>query len=94
MLIIDDDTVLVGATELRGNMPEISKNIKTKKIIVLKRGEPFAVLTDFEQYKEKEEIIETFEDIVLGYLARERDQNSSAGDFLDSEIVAKKLGIK
>lgn len=93
MLNIDDDTVLVGATELRSNMPEISKNIKTKKIIVVKRGEPFAVLTDFGQYKEKEHIIDTFEDIVLGYLARERDNDSSAEDFVDSEIAEKNFGI-
>ena len=93
MLIIDDNTVLVGATELRSNMPKISKEIKTKKVIVVKRGEPFAVLTDFDEYQEKENILDTFEDIVLGYLAKERYEKSSDKDFVDAEDVEKELGI-
>jgi len=93
MLNLNDDTVLIGTTELRSKMPEISKNIKIKKIIVVKRGEPFAVLTDFEQYQEKEDMIDTFEDLVLGYLAKERDKKSSKKDFISSEDVEKKLGI-
>ncbi|MFC1615903.1 hypothetical protein ACFL21_02075 [Patescibacteria group bacterium] len=91
MLNIDDDTVIVGATELRSNMPKISKDIKTKKIIVVKRGEPFAVLTDFEEYQEKEKVIDTFEDVVLGYLAKERDEKNN--DFISSEEVENELGI-
>ncbi|MBD3331112.1 hypothetical protein GF354_06355 [Candidatus Peregrinibacteria bacterium] len=93
MFNIDDDTVLVGATELRNNMPKISKDIKLKKIIVVKKGKPFAVLTDFDEFQEKEEIINTFEDLVLGHLAKERDEHSSDSDFIDSEKIEKKLGI-
>lgn len=93
MLTIDDNTVLIGATELRSNMPQISKDIKTKKIIVVKRGKPFAVLTDFEDYQEKENLIDTFEDVVLGYLAKERDKKNAAKDFVEAEDVEKKLGL-
>lgn len=93
MLNVDENTVLIGATELRSKMPQISKDIKTKKVIVVKRGEPFAVLSDFDGYKEKEEIIDIFEDVVLGYLAKERDQNSSDKDFISSDEVKKKLSI-
>ena len=93
MLNINEDTVLIGSTELRSNMPKISKEMKTKKVIVIKRGEPFAVLTDFEEYEEKEKLIETFEDLVLGYLAMERDEKSSEKDFVDAEEVEKKIGL-
>lgn len=85
MLNIGENTVLVGATELRGGMPKISKDIKTKKIIVVKRGEPFAVLTDYAQYQEQEAIIDDFEDIVLGYLAKERDGKTTAEDWVPAE---------
>ena len=89
MLNINDDTVLVGSTELRGNMPKLAKEIKTKKVIVVKRGKPFAVLSDFDDYQEKEEMLDTFEDIVLGYLAKERDEKSDEGDFVDHETATK-----
>ena len=84
---------MIGATELRGKMPQISKEIKNKKVIVVKRGQPFAVLSDFEDYQEKEKVIDTFEDVVLGYLARERDEQSTEKDFVDSEEVERELGI-
>lgn len=89
MLNIGEDTVLIGATELRGNMPKISKDIKFKKIIIVKRGVPFAVLTDFDEYQRNEELMDTFEDVVLGCLAKERVKKSSEKDW----IPAKKLKI-
>lgn len=90
---IDDNTIIIGATELRGEMPKISKEIKTKKVIVVKRGEPFAVLSDFKAYQEKEEIMDTFEDVVLGYMAKERDEKSSKDDFIDSSEVEKEYDL-
>jgi len=94
MIQIDDNTILVGTTDLRTEMPKITKNIKIKKIILTKRGKPVAVIEDFEQYKEKEEFIDSFEDLVLGYLAKERDSKSKKSDYLSEEEVNKKLGIK
>ena len=85
MLNIGEDTVLIGATELRGNMPKISKDIKFKKIIIVKRGEPFAVLTDYDQYQKNEALMDTFEDVVLGYLAKERVKKSSSKDWIPAE---------
>lgn len=93
MLNIDQDTVMVGATELRSKMPMISKDIKTKKVVVVKRGQPFAVLTDFNEYQRKEEMIDVFEDIVLGYLAKERNDKSKDADFVSAEEVKKKYGL-
>ena len=93
MLNIDGETVLVGATELRSNMPQISRDIKTKKVIVVKRGKPFAVLTDFDEYQEKEDVIDTFEDMVLGYLAKEREEKAKKNDFIDADEVEKEYDV-
>ena len=93
MLNIDENTVMIGATELRSKLPQITKDIKTKKVVVLKRGKPFAILTDFDEYTEKENIIDTFEDVVLGYLAKERAENSSDKDFISAAEMEKRLGI-
>ncbi len=93
MLNINEETLLVGSTELRSSMPRISKEMKTKKIIIIKRGKPFAILTDFEEYERKEELLETFEDLVLGHLAKERDEKSSEKDFVSAEEVEKKFGL-
>ena len=93
MMNINDDTLLIGTSELRTNMPKISKEIKNKKIILVKRGKPFAVLSDYEEYNKKEELLDNFEDLVLGLLAKEREENSSDKNYITLEEVEKKLGI-
>lgn len=94
MTYATDDTVFVGTTELRKNIPKFTKESKTKTIVVMKRGQPVAVLENFKEYEEKKKMIDTFEDIVLGYLAIERIQNSSENDYLSESEMAQKLGIK
>ena len=93
MLNINDDTVMIGATELRSEMPKLAKMLKIKKVIVMKRGKPLAILEDFSKYEEKEEIIDLFEDLVLGHLAKERDSIASDKDFIDHDELKKKLGF-
>lgn len=93
MLNIDESTVIVGTTELRSNMPKISKDVKTKKVIIVKRGKPFAVLTNFEDYEKKEDLIDTFEDIVLGHLAKTRDAKSTEKDFVDGDEIEKQYDL-
>lgn len=80
--------------ELRKEAPEIAKDLKDKTVIVTKRGKPVAVLEDYETYQEKEKLVEEFEDIILGHIAKERANNSKPEDFIPIEVVAKKLGIK
>lgn len=83
MFQFNDDTVLIGTTELRTEMPKLAKVLKTKKVIVLKRDKPIAILEDFEDHQEKEALLDTFEDLVLGHLAKERDEASSEDDFVE-----------
>ncbi len=51
------------------------------------------MLEDFDEYQEKNRVIETFEDVVLGYLADESYTKSKKSDFMSAQEVAKKLGI-
>lgn len=94
MIAVTDDTLLVGAAELRKEMPQLTKSMKQKTIIVTKKGKPIAVLEDFDEYTEKNRVIETFEDIVLGYLAKERFEKSKKSDYIPHEKMIDKLGIR
>lgn len=94
MFDIDSNTVLVGSTDLRTRIPEISSSLKNKKIIIMKRNKPIAVIQDFEKFQEAQKKIEEMEDLILGYLAKNRKENSKKKDFLTFEKAAKELGIK
>lgn len=80
--------------ELRKEAPEIAKDLKYRTVIVTKRGKPVAVLEDYQTYQEKEKLVEEFEDIILGNIAKERAKNAKPEDFIPMEVVAKRLGIK
>ncbi len=93
MIKLNDDTLLIGTTELRNEIPKLTKDLKVKTIIVMKRGKPIAVLEDFKQFEEKKNLLETFEDLVLGYLAKEREEKSKKNDYVSEEEVSKKIGV-
>lgn len=93
MIPISDDTIIIGTAELRKEIPQLTKDLKIKTVIVTKKGKPIAVLEDFDEYQEKNRLLETFEDIVLGYLAKERYEKSKKSDYISGEEMAKRLGI-
>lgn len=93
MLHITDQIKLIGATELRTEIPQLTKDVFTQTVIVTKRGKPIVVLQNYSSYQEKENLLDTFEDLILGYLAKERFDRSSAKDYVDGAVVAKKLGV-
>lgn len=91
MIHINDTTKIIGTTELRDEMPMITKDLKTMTMIVVKRGKPVAILEDYEKHKQKEKFLEDFEDIVLGYIAKDRDRKSKKDDYVSIEKLMKKL---
>lgn len=93
MININDDVAVMGASEMRNEIPNITKNLKSKKIIITKRGKPIAVLQEFQEYEEKEKLIDEFEDFILGKLAKERKESSKETDYISQEEMIKKLGI-
>lgn len=94
MIHITDDKTLLGIAELRKEIPQLTKNLKMKTIIVMRRGKPVGVLEDYAEYKEKERLLEEFEDLVLGHIAKERWENSKPEDYLTEKEVLKRLKIK
>jgi len=93
MIKVNDNTVMVGATEFRSDMPKFMKMIHVNKVIVMKRGEPVAVFQNFKDYQEEEDWRDEFEDLVLGHIAKERDDASKDEDFISHDELVKELGL-
>ena len=91
MFTVKENTTIVGISELRTKIDEIIKAAKNSKILIKKRNKFLAVLLDLEKYNEMEEILDTLEDIALGYLAKEREKKSKSTDYINIEEVEKKV---
>jgi len=53
-------TIIVGVTEARAKLPELLKDLGSKKIILMKRGFPVGVLQGYKDFVEKEELLGRF----------------------------------
>ena len=94
MINLNKDTILMGTSELRTEVPKLTRELKVKTIIITNRGKPIAVLEDFKKFQDKNDLIERLEDMALEQIALERDKNSSAKDYIPHEDVLKMLGLK
>ena len=94
MIMIKEDTNLVGVSELRTHIDQILQDSKKHKILIHRRNKPIAVLLDIEKYQQMEGTLELLEDFALGYLARERDRGTKISAYLDIEDVKKKIKLK
>ncbi len=93
MITVEEKTTIVGVAELRKMISDILEKVKSNKVILTKRNKPVGVIVDYEEFKEMEEIIDTFEDYVLGYLAKERAQRKDK-KLITLEEAEKRLGLK
>ena len=91
MIELNNDIVLVGSSELRTEMPKLAGFLAMKTVIITKKGKPMAVLQDFKEYKQKEALLESFKDSVLGHVAKERELKSKK--YLSEATVARRLKI-
>ena len=82
MRTFDEDTTLIGVSELRTNIDRILEEAKKHKVIIEKRNKDVGVLLDIKRYKEMEKMLEIFEDFVLGFLAKERRDKSKLTDYI------------
>ena len=94
MITVKEDTTLVGVSELRTNINQVLEETRKHKVLIGKRNKPVAVLLAVERYDRMEEILDTLEDVALGYLARERESHSKSTDYLDIEKVEGKIKVK
>jgi PHD/YefM family antitoxin component YafN of YafNO toxin-antitoxin module len=56
-------------------------------VIIEKRHKPQAVLMSNEEYEHLTNILEIAEDLVLGFIASDRFNNSKESDYLDIESL-------
>ena len=85
MFTVKENTTLVGISEFRAGLEAILEKTRKGLVIIEKRHKPQAVLMSSEEYEQIQQTLETAEDLVLGFLAKERDKNSKAGDYIDIE---------
>ena len=89
MITIKENTTLVGVSELRRGIDKILAKTREGVVIIEKRHKPTAVLMSNEEYEKMQYIMETAEDIVLGFTAEERFKKSKENDFIDIEKLLR-----
>lgn len=94
MLIVDRPSTLIGITELRTRSDEILRLARTHRVLLGKRGKPVAVLVPIEEWERQEALLDEFEDLALGHLARDRARESPPVEYVPLAAVKKRLGIR
>ena len=89
MRAIKENTTLVGVSELRSGIEKILKKAQEGLVIIEKRHKPTAVLMSTEEYEHIQSILETAEDLVLGFIADARYKSSNGKDYIDIEALLK-----
>lgn len=94
MLAVDEQTALIGLSELRTAAPKLLKYLQTHKVILTKRNKPVGVMMDYDEYKKMEVLIELIEDTVFGQIARERYKSTKKESYLILEEARRRVGMK
>ena len=94
MRYIQDETTLVGISELRTQADRILRVAQAGPVIVEKRHKPVAVLVPIVQYERTEEILDTLEDLILGLMAKERDRRPPRKGYLTLEELERRVGLR
>lgn len=89
MITIKEHTTLVGVSELRAGIDKILEKAAEGIVIIEKRHKPEAVLMSGKEYERMQSLLETAEDLVLGFIAHERYQKSKDKDYIDIETLLK-----
>lgn len=93
MISVEEKATIVGVAELRSMISDVLEKVKTSKVILTRRNKPVGVIVDYEEFLKMEKILDTYEDYVLGYLAKERAERKDK-KLLTLEEVEKRFGLK
>ena len=85
MITVKQNTTLVGVSELRKGIDAILEKTRHGLVIIEKRHKAAAVLMSNAEYESMQSLVDVAEDIVLGYIAHERQVKSKAKDYIDIE---------
>lgn len=89
MVLIDEKTALIGISDLRTELPRLTEKAKLYTIIITKKGKPIYVLESFDEHRKEEKMLDTFEDIILGYIAKERFEHTGKSDYISHKQMKK-----
>lgn len=92
MYSITDQLDLISTTELRLNIPKVTKRLKKKSVIVTSRNKPVGVFMNFEKFQALEAMQDEYIDYELMKIAEKRAANPKA-KYITLEELQKKLGI-
>ena len=87
MFTVKENTTLVGVSELRLGFEKILEKARSGLVVIKKRNKPQAILMSNEEYENLQNVVEMAEDLTLGFIARERFQNSSEKDYIDIKTL-------
>jgi len=87
MLTVKENTTLVGVSELRKGIEKILEKAHKGLVVIEKRHKPTAVIMSNKEYEHIQELLETAEDIVLGFIANERFKSTKEKDYIDIETL-------
>ena len=91
MFTTNEDTTLVGVSELRTKLEKIIEESKWHKVVIEKRNKPIAVIVAIDRYNAMEEFLDMFEDYELANLARQREKGSTSKDYIALEEAFRKV---
>ena len=91
MITVKEDTTFIGVSELRTEIDKILEQSKKHKVLIGRRNKPVAVLINIEKFEHMELILDTLEDMALGYLAKEREAKSKSSDFVPIARAYEKI---
>jgi prevent-host-death family protein len=85
MITVKENTTLVGVSELRTGIDKILEKSRKGLVIIEKRHKPTAVLMSNKEYEHIQDLLETAEDLVLGFIANGRFKSTKEEDYVDIE---------
>ncbi len=94
MITVEENTTIVGVSELRTKLEEVLKASRHSKVIINQRNKPIAVLMDIDIYNKLDELLEEWSDQQLAREAKERMKKSRPSDFIDADKFKNKYGLK
>ncbi len=94
MLKVSESTAVYGVSELRTKTPDLLKSLKTHRVLLTRRNKPVGVLLQYGEFEKQECIIDEIEDLVLGYIAKERAKSAKRSDYIPLEEVERQLGLR
>jgi len=89
MMTVKENTTFVGVSELRSGIEKILEKARKGLVIIEKRHKPAAVIMSNEEYEHIQHVLDTAEDLVLGFIADKRYKSGTAGDYIDIETLLK-----